>query len=146
MQSPEQTKVALYENVARGWMEVVGDQDGQPIFAMTEEGKRAVRDMAGTDEPQRRNFIWMWIERALQAEARLASLQRDYGRLVAAGDGVALELDKRTSAADHEAEDRIRTWRRARLEGASRTRRGDTTMSQDREQPDALDQTGGTDG
>lgn len=43
--SADEMRTAMYENVAKGYARIVGEtEDGQPIFEMTEEGKRHVEE------------------------------------------------------------------------------------------------------
>lgn len=46
----EEHRRAMYEAVAKGWMEVVGEKDGKPIFALTEAGIQAVEEMKNDDQ------------------------------------------------------------------------------------------------
>ena len=43
-------KRAMYEGVALGHLEIVGDRDGEPIFALTEKGQRYVE--SGFRDPE----------------------------------------------------------------------------------------------
>lgn len=43
--SADEMRTAMYENVAKGHARIVGEtEDGQPIFEMTDEGKRHVEE------------------------------------------------------------------------------------------------------
>ena len=44
MNSDEEIRIAIVDNVARGYAKVVGHRDGKTIFALTEEGERRVRE------------------------------------------------------------------------------------------------------
>ena len=55
MSEPENAAMqrVLYECVAKSWMEVVGDRDGEPVFSLTEEGRRHVEEMAARPPEER---------------------------------------------------------------------------------------------
>ena len=45
MTSDEELRRALYDNVADGKMEVVGEKDGEPLFKLTEAGNEYVTEI-----------------------------------------------------------------------------------------------------
>ena len=43
--SPEEFRREMYESVAKGDIEIVGERDGEPVFAVTKEGEERVEAM-----------------------------------------------------------------------------------------------------
>ena len=41
----------MYENVALGYAEVVGESDGDPVFRLTEKGEQHIRGQMPADPP-----------------------------------------------------------------------------------------------